>query len=277
MKTKKPVCTIILNRNLPKVTDKLYNQINNYNNEYTDIYVLEAGSDEDKLSKYTTWHANWDEARQKGLRYFRGMNFALSELKKENKFDNYEAFFLLTNDSEFDNKPYIKILYNILSSHERLGVLSPCNPTWGEKYLLKKNHLKFFWFVHSDALLIKRKFIEEIYSSNKPEYMNFLFDGNNFRGYCSESELIAKGYNNYWATGITSKVWTIENQSHLIHKHELIKTESVEENLKLYIAEGFDWMKKKYGFSNKWSMHMYVKTLYDRFFENYPEFTKYKI
>ena len=41
------------------------------------------------------------------------MNFALSELKKENKFDNYEAFFLLTNDSEFDNKPYIKILYNI--------------------------------------------------------------------------------------------------------------------------------------------------------------------
>ena len=52
-------------------------------------------------------------------------------------------------------------------------------------------------------------------------------------------EPIAKGYNNYWATGITSKVWTVENESHLIHKHKLIKTESVEENLKLYYDEDY--------------------------------------
>ena len=274
---KKPVCTIILNRNLPKVADKLYNHINKYNKDFTDIYVLEAGSDDDKLSKNTTWHANWENAREQGLRYFRGMNYALSQLKKENKFDNYDSFFLLTNDTEFKNQQYIKILHKILFSHERLAILSPCNPTWGEKYLLEKNHLKFFWFVHSDALLIKKKFIEEIYNENEPGFMNFLFDGNNFRGYCSESELIAKGYNNFWATGITSKVWTVENESHLIHKHELIKTESVEENLKLYIDEGFNWMKKKYGFSNKWSMHMYVKTLYDKFFETYPDLNKFKI
>ena len=262
---------------MPKVADQLYDHINKYNKEFTDIYVLEAGSDDDKLSKNTTWHANWKEAKEQGLRYFRGMNYALSQLKKENKFDNYDSFFLLTNDTEFEDQPYIKILHKILFSQERLAILSPCNPTWGEKYLLKKNHLKFFWFVHSDALLIKKKFIEEIHNENEPGFMNFLFDGNNFRGYCSESELIAKGYNNFWATGITSKVWTVENESHLIHKHELIKTESVEENLKLYIDEGFSWMKKKYGFSNKWSMHMYVKTLYDKFFETYPDLDKFRI
>ena len=277
MNQKKPVCTIILNRNLPKVTEKLYDHIKKYNNDFTDIYVLEAGSDKNKLCKYTAWHANWDEAKIKGLRYFRGMNYALTQLKKEKKFNNYETFFLLTNDTEFNNEPFIKILHKILFSHERLGILSPCNHVWGEKLLLKKEHLRFFWFVHSDALLIKRRFIEEIQNNTKPGYMNFLFDGNNFRGYCSESEIIAKGYNNFWATGITSKVWTAENESHLIKKHQLIKTESVNENLKLYVNEGFDWMKKKYGFSNKWSMHMYVKTLYDKFFEVYPEFNKYKI
>ena len=47
-------CTIILNRNLPEVTNKLYTNIKK-NNE-TDIYVLEAGSDRNKLSKYVTWH-----------------------------------------------------------------------------------------------------------------------------------------------------------------------------------------------------------------------------
>ncbi len=35
-------------------------------------------------------------------------------------------------------------------------------------------------------------------------YLNFLFDGNNFRGYFSESELIAKAYANNWAASITT-------------------------------------------------------------------------
>ena len=35
-------------------------------------------------------------------------------------------------------------------------------------------------------------------------------------------------------------------------------------------------MKKKYGFSGKWSMNMYVK-FYDKFFEYYPEYIKFKI
>lgn len=274
---KKPVCTIILNRNLPDVTNKLYENIYKYNKDFTDIFVVEAGSDKDKLSKYTTWHANWEDATKNGLRYSRGMNYALDNLLQENKLKNYESFLLLTNDTEFEKKPFIEELHNILLEHKRLAILSPCNPTWGEKYLLEKNSLKFFWFIHSDALLVKREFIEEVYNDTKPGYMNFLFDGSNFRGYCSESELIAKAYNNYWAAGITSKIWSIENESHLINQHTLIKTESVEENLKLYVEEGFKWMYQKYGFKSKWSMHMYVKTLYDKFFINYPELIKYQL
>ena len=43
---------------------------------------------------------------------------------------------------------------------------------------------------------------------NKPNYLNFLYDGNNFRGYGTESEIIAKGYSNYWATAITSELFS---------------------------------------------------------------------
>jgi hypothetical protein len=274
---KKPVCTIILNRNLPDVTDRLYKNIYKYNKEFTDIFVVDGGSDKDKLSKYTTWHADWEDVKKNGLRYSRGMNYALDNLLQENKFKDYDAFFLLTNDTEFDEKPFIEVLYNIIKEHKRLAILSPCDPSWGEKYLLEKDTLKYFWFIHSDALLVKREFIEEIHSNVKPGYMNFLFDGANFRGYCSESELIAKAYSNYWGAAITSKVWSIENESHLINKHKLIKTESDEENLKLYVEEGFKWLNQKYGFKSKWSMHMYVKTLYDKFFDSYPELKKYQI
>ena len=36
------------------------------------------------------------------------------------------------------------------------------------------------------------------------------------------------------------------------NKFDLIKTESYSKNLQLYYKEGVRWMKKKYGFDNKW-------------------------
>ena len=38
------LATIILNRNLPLVTNTLFNTIKKYNKNYTDIFVVEAGS-----------------------------------------------------------------------------------------------------------------------------------------------------------------------------------------------------------------------------------------
>ena len=107
--------------------------------------------------------------------------------------------------------------------------------------------------------------------------MNFLYDGSNFRGYGTESELIAKAYSNYWSAGITSEVEINENESYLINKSNLIKTEPYEKNLKLLLIEGSNWMREKYGFKSKWSMQMYTKTFYDRFFLHYPKYLKYKI
>ena len=39
------VATIILNRNLPEVTDRLYGHLNKFDGDAADIYIVEAGSD----------------------------------------------------------------------------------------------------------------------------------------------------------------------------------------------------------------------------------------
>lgn len=272
---KKKICTIILNRNLPKVTDQLYLNLKK-NNINRDIFILEAGSDIEKLSKNFTWYANSKTIKKKGLRFARGMNYALVKLIKEKKFDNYDAFFFLTNDTVFKKYQVIDKLSKILFSEEKLAILSPCSEEWGEFKILKKQKTKFFWYILNNALMIKKEFIKEIMPS-KCNYLNALFDGTNFRGYGLESELISKAYSNNWAAAITSSVTAGENESYLKNSFNKIKTESYDKNIKLYLKEGKEWMKNKYGFSNKWAFQMYVKNFYDKFFLNNPEYNKYKI
>src|SRR5512139_2908564 len=109
----KPVATIILSRNLPDVADRLYEHLARFDGDVTDIYVVEAGSDRDKLSRNVTWHADTPDVMQNGLRYGRGMNFGLTQMVKEGLFDNYDAFFLLTNDTEFRAGPTLEPLLRI--------------------------------------------------------------------------------------------------------------------------------------------------------------------
>ena len=273
----KRVATIILNRNLPEVTNRLCEHLVHYDGDATDVFVVEAGSDPDRLSRYATWCADWPDARTHGLRYSRGMNYGLSQLWKDGKFNQYEAYFLLTNDTELQDRQTVAPLMTILDQHPRVGIISPCSAQWGERLLLKAQSTKYFWFIHNNAYLLRRAFMEVILNEEQPDTMSFLFDGSNFRGYGCESELIAKAYANDWAAAITAEVWAGENESHLIKQADLIKTERYEENLKLYVEEGRRWMRTKYGFNSRWSMQQYVKSFYDRFFEFHPEFEPYRI
>ena len=274
---KKKVATIILNRNLPVITNNLYEHIEKYDSKLTDIFVVDAGSNNDNISKYTTWHVDDPEVVNNGLRYCRGMNFALSELWKNKNFAHYDAFFLLTNDTELENKSSISKLINIMEENQSIGILSPCGSQWGERLLLEEQTLKFFWYIHNSAFFLRRQFIESICNKESPDTMNFIFDGNNFRGYQADTELIAKAYINDWSAAITSEVIVNENESYLLNKSDLIKTETYDENLKLYISEGKVWMKNKYGFNSRWSFQKYVKMFYDEFFYFHPELIKYKI
>ena len=97
----KKTATIILNRNLPKETDLLVEHLRKFDNDYTDIFVVEAGSVAGNISKYCTWHVETEEAIKHGLRYSRGMNYGLLKLWEEDNWKNYDSFFLITNDTKF--------------------------------------------------------------------------------------------------------------------------------------------------------------------------------
>lgn len=273
----KRVATLILNRNLPEITNRLVEHLQKYDDALTDIFVIESGSDQGHLSRYCTWHANWPEACAHGLRYSRGMNYGLSQLWKEGRFNDYDAFFLLTNDTELMEDSTLNPLLSVLDQHDKVGILSPCSRHWGERFLLAKQTTKYFWFIHNNAYLLRTDFIKTICNQRKPDYMHFLFDGFNFRGYGSESELIAKAYVNDWAAAITRDIWVEENESYLRTQSDIIKTETYQENLEIYLEEGKCWMKEKYGFNSRWSMQQYVKSFYDHFFEFHPEFNAYKV
>ena len=272
----KPIATLILNRNLPKVTNKLYRTIKKNEGNITDIFVIEAGSSKNNLSKFVTWHANTKTVKKNGLRFPRGMNYGLYNLWKENLFNQYKAFFLITNDTVIQNKNTLKILYSILLKNKKIGILSPVSKKWGENKLLKKNSIKFSWYIHNHAYLLSKDFLSKIINPLSG-YKNFLYDGSNFRGYGLESELIAKAYANNFAAAITNQVYLEENEDFLLNHSDLIKTESYSKNLKLTYDEGLKWMRRKYGFNNKWLLQNYVKLFYDNFFVNYPEYEKYKI
>lgn len=271
----KRTALIVLNRNLPGPTDALCRRFASQEGEYTDVYVVEAGSDADKLSRFCSWHVATPEATQHGLRACRGFNHALYQLHHSGKLQDYAYVFLVTNDSVFDDSPVIARLSAEMQQHPKLGVLSPCSKRWGELRLLQQQPTRYFWYVHNTAYFLRREFIETL--MNPDDELTFLYDGNNFRGYGAETELIAKGYANDWATAITSRVFVEENEKFLREQSELIRTESYEENLRLYLAEGREWMRRKYGFTSRWQMQMYAHFWYDKFFEFHPEFARYKI
>ena len=49
---KKSIAVMILNRNLPKVTERLRSNIKKYNKSISDIYIIDSGSEKKGLKIY---------------------------------------------------------------------------------------------------------------------------------------------------------------------------------------------------------------------------------
>jgi hypothetical protein len=273
----KKTATIILNRNLKTVVESMYERLTKSDGENTDIYIVESGSESANLPKYKHWWANSPEAMKDGLRFPRGFNFGLLKLLEENLYEKYDYFFFLCNDVEFGEGSVIEPLVREMEAHPRMAILSPISNEWGEKSLIPPGQTRYFWHVDMNAWLVRREFIDCIREEVGATEMNLLFDGSNFRGYGTETELVAKAYANEWAAGITNVVTVSENQSLLLDRADLIRTNPWEESLKLAAGEGRAWMKRKYGFNSRWSMLAYVKLFYDKFFELHSENEGYRV
>lgn len=270
----KPVAALVLNRNLPTVTDILVEHLVRWNGDLSDVYVIESGSDPERRSRYQSFVADWPEARQHGLRFPRGFNFGLLELEKLRKYDYY---FLVCQDSVFSEEPTLSILLAEMQRHPRLGVLSPCSPEWGEAKLIPDGETRLFWFVNHIAWLLRRELLDCIKNTADPSYMDYVYDGTNFRGYNADLELIAKAYVNDYATGITKRAKFREDSTLTDRMAAEMKTDPQQVNRPRMYEEGMRWLRRKYGFNSRWTMITYVKAFYDRFFEHNPDYLHLKV
>lgn len=273
----KPVATLILNRNLGEMTDALVEHLQKSDSSVSDFYVIESGSDPDKCSKYKSYRADWPAAIEEGLRYPRGFNFGLSSLLKDKKYEDYEYYFLVCNDSQFFDTSTISILLEEMASHAKIGILSPCDPSWGEYKMIDENETRIFWYGNHISWMLRRSFIDKIRESEDPSPMNFLYDGSNFRGYYLDVELIGKAYANDFAYGITRKVCFKEEANLKDRMNYIMRTDGTALNQDKMFKEGMAWLKKKYGFQSHWNMLRYIKNFYDIFLENNPEYLRFKV
>jgi hypothetical protein len=272
----KPVATIVLSRNLPEVADRLVERFKRYDEDLSDIYLVESGTDSDLVSEHCSYWANWPEATAAGLRYCRGFNYGLTRLLFDGKFGDYDYYFLVCNDAVLGDEPVVGPMLEIMEAHPRIGILSPCSSDWAEQSMIPEDGTRLFPFTNHIAWLLRRDFIDKIRETEIPSYMNFLYDGSNFRGYDADIELIAKAYANDYAVAITRKVMFREDTGLTDRNADLIRTEHMERNQRLMLEEGLAWLRRKYGFNSRWSMLEYVQQLHGKFFENFPQYAELK-
>lgn len=272
----KAVATLVLNRNLGAITDRLVEHLQKFDADTSDFFVIESGSEPEKSSRYATWRADWEDARQEGLRYARGFNYGLSCLLQEGKYESYDYYFLVCNDALFQPLPTVGILSEEMSSHAKIGILSPCDPSWGEYRIVPEGGWRIFWYGNHIAWMLRRSFIDSIRETASPDYLNFLYDGSNFRGYYSDVELIGKAFANDFAYAVTRKVLFGE-EANLKDKYGYVmRTDATLPNQDKMLKEGLAWLRRKYGFQSHWNMLRHVKNFYELFFENNPEYLMFK-
>ena len=83
MTIKKKVAVLILNRNLPKVTDNLRNTILKYNKKISDIYIVDSGSDKKLSSKHSNFKADWAAAKKKRIEIWKRYEFRIRRIMEK--------------------------------------------------------------------------------------------------------------------------------------------------------------------------------------------------
>lgn len=125
------VAAIIVTRNRADLADALVSQLEKMGGQLSmDIYVIEMGSDQDKLSRACSLRYEDDDFRGKCYGHNVGLRLARSQCK-------YRYYWILMNDLVFeDGQDAIGELVRIADANARIAVLSPTEPQgvcpWGK-------------------------------------------------------------------------------------------------------------------------------------------------
>lgn len=267
---KKPILTLVLNRNLPDATEAILDSLARHDSEVSDFAVIESGSLPERHARAPrSFVADWPEAVCHGLRYARGFNFGLRQARSQQP---YEYYFLVCNDVHFPARPILAPMLEVMNIHDRIGILSPSDPSWGESELVPQGETRLTWHLNHMAWLVREAFIDQVVPLNGGNYLQYLYDGNNFHGHLCDLELIAKAYANDYAAALTTRATFSEERDLNTRKAGEVLTEDAETNRARMQEESTAWLRVKYGFNSRWCLTLYAKAFYREFLERHPDY-----
>ena len=274
----KRVCTVLLQRNLPDVTNQFADIFFKNNDDMSDFFVVESGSDEENITKHKTFYADWEDARENGLRTGRGFNFALKSI--EDLDQKYEFILMVTGDTKLPDEPYVYKLVEEMDAHKRMGVITPISPDWGgrvTKFRDKNSTFAYGRQIPHICWMFRKECIDSIVEGIKPNvYGQYLYDGENFRCYGADTEIMMKMYQKDWFFAITSKTSMQEDYELTNKNYKRMKTDSHDLHRKLMWEGGLRWISKKFNCNNKHEFNNILVQEYNKFFDRHPELLSIK-
>jgi hypothetical protein len=253
---------LILNRNLRLVTDNLVRDLDSREG-IGQVHVVDAGSRPEEVSKRTLIRDDSDIAIKTGLRINRGFNLGLEAwMKIEEK---SEWVLLVPNDSVVLDADVPRLL-EMVSRYTSICAIIPVNDANAYDPLIDKTGIAIGWNFYEGPLIVRTSYVQERLDSGIT-----LFDNDNFRGYASFLELAFQAYAADNAIAISNLVRFREDNHHLLKFHQLIGTESPSENTNLLVAEGKNWLLKKYGFHDRRNLELATRLLFEEFRQVHPE------
>lgn len=262
---RKMIDVIILNRNLGEVCDALIVKLSAHLDlELDNIIVVDSGSDSELKSRHTSVGLDDEKTRQHGLRFGRGMNLGLEYRRSLQTVNPWVL--LLPVDTEIVAWDLHKFLKSI-SSQQNIAAIKPASQDSEYLRILGNDDFRYGWNFEEGAWLISSNFLD-FHLKNFPD--NSFFDESNFRGYLTSLELAFRAYINGFSVGITSSLIIFENDTHLLERSDLIRTEPIGENQKLLLEEGLNWLHRKYQIQDAWDFAQLVRLTFDQFMVENP-------
>jgi hypothetical protein len=259
---------VVLNRNLGTVCDALCESAREIFGKGTNLVVVDCSTSDELASTDVTVRANWPEAIEQGLRFGRGMNAGLQAVLKQGS--KHEWVLLLPVDTEIVGCNVKGLLAGLDSIPDLVAVKPlPVNSAYEE--LLGSLNLSLGWNFEEGPWLLKKDFVKSQMSFRDK---NEFFDHSNFRGYMTSLDISLRAYANGFCVGLTKDLVLRENETYLMEKSELMKTEPMSENDRLFLIEGVSWLKSRYGIEDPWDFAQLVRLSFERYMLENPEYQK---
>lgn len=256
---------VVLNRNLGSVCDALCAEIDSRFGSESKLVVVDCSTSPALSSTRKTVVDESEMAIQSGLRFNRGMNKGIAHLLDEGS-DN-PWILLLPVDTEIVHLDLEALLTDLSEAPQAVAV-KPLSERSVYSELLGQLSFGLGWNFEEGPWLLRSEFVKQQVAMS---HDGAFFDPSNFRGFLTGLEIGFRAYSNGKAVGISRNLVLRENETYLIEKSELMRTERVDEHMALYVSEGEAWLSSKYGIEDPWDFAQVVRLLFEQFMVENPQ------